>query len=197
MPWTYGQRLDKACKALIDRNKLEETEIVVIRRPLFFGKYAYGVGLSLALNSWGDWFEIKDRVQVGLEDLDCMIQSNRKTYQFNLFSSDPTMLRRIMKMPYFTFNHVRIVDESCWHLKLPKPKPKGKFYGEFGWRFAFKDPLWASVPENLELLEGLSGSYKLMTLPKTFLYLSLLSDVLLFKLVASEQLLSLEDRHSL
>ena len=189
--------MERACSALVDRNLLEEAQIVTLRRPLYFGKYSYGVGLSLSLSRWGDWFEIKDKFQSGLAGVDCLIQPNRKTYQFNSFSSDPSMIRRIIKMPYFSYNHVRIVDEKCWHLKLPKPRPKAKFYGEYGWRFEFKDPQWGLADDNLELLEGLSGDYKLITQPRTFLYLSLLSDVLLFKLVASEALLSLDDRHSL
>jgi len=197
MAWTFEQRIHRACQALIDRNKLEETQVEHYTRPLYFGKYAYGVGLSLSLSKWGDWFEVKDHIHATLDDLDCSIVSNRKTYQFNVFSSDPAMLRRLAKINYFTINHVRIVDKTCWHLKLPKPKPKGKFYGEFGWRFEFKNPKWGIEASNLEGLESLSSPYKLVTQPRTFLYLSSITDVLLFKLVAGEQLLSLDDRHDL
>lgn len=197
MVWTFEQRIHRACQALIDRSAIEESQVETLKRPLYFGRYAYGVGLSLDLKKWGDWFEVKDQVHALMADLDCAIQSNRKTYQFNVFSSDPKVLRRLMKSKDFTINHVRIVDQTCWHLKLPKPKPKGKFYGEFGWRFAFKDRHWGDKPENLEVLETLSGSYKLVVQPRSFLYLSTISDVLLFKLVASEQLLSLDDRHTL
>ncbi len=197
MPWTFEQRIQRACQALLDRSELEDSQVETLKRPLFFGKYAMGVGLSLALDRWGDWFEVKDQVHSLLDGLDAVVQSNRKTYQFNIFSSDVTVLRRLMKTSFFTFNHVRIVDKTCWHLSLPKPKPKAKFYGEFGWRFSFKDPHWGDVKENIELLEGLSGTYKLVTQPRTFIYLSILSDVLLIKLVASEQLLSLDDRHTL
>jgi hypothetical protein len=199
MPWTFEQRIQRACEALLDRNMLEEPQVEHLKRPLYYGKYAYGMGLSLRINFWGDWFEIKDEIHADLQDLDCFIQSNRKVYQFNVFSSDPAVLRRIMKKFAFTltFNHVRVVDRSCWHLKLPAPRPKEKFFGLYGWRFKFKDPMWGMVPENLEELEKLSGDYKLVLHPRSFLYLAKLSDVLIFKLVASEQLLSLDDRHLL
>lgn len=198
MPWTFEQRIHKACNVLVDRCLLEDRQIETLRRPLFFGHFAYGVGMSLALSRWGDWNEIKNLINHELQGMDMFLQSNQRTYQFNAFSSDPKMLRWFLHhRSMFTFNHVRIVDRSCWHLKLPKPKPKGKFYGEFGWRFEFKDPKWGLNEENVAELEKLSGATKLVTYPRTFLYLEKLSDVLMFKLIVGEQLLSLEDRHSL
>jgi hypothetical protein len=137
-------------------------------------------------------------ILTGLERMNTTLQSNQRTYQFNAFSSDPTMLRWfIQHQSMFAFNHVRIVDRSCWHLALPKPRPKAKFYGEFGYRFEFKDPKWGLDADNVLELEKLSGKVKLVTKPRTFLYLDKLSDVLMFKLIVGEQLLSLDDRHTL
>lgn len=198
MPWTFEQRIHKACNVLVDRCLLEDRQIETLRRPLFFGQYAYGVGLSLSLSRWGDWNEIKNLINHELHGMEMFLQSNQRTYQFNAFSSDPTMLRWFLRhRSMFTFNHVRIVDRSCWHLKLPRPKPKAKFYGEFGYRFEFKDPKWGLDSGNLTELDKLSGPLKLVTSPRTFLYLDKLTDVLLFKLVVGEQLLSLDDRHNL
>lgn len=197
MPWIYEDRIDRALKGLIDSNKLDEQDVQFVRRPLFFGKYSFGIGLSLKLDSWGEWVGIRDRVFQQLKPYDATIQNNRKTYQFNIFSKDPSVIREVKKMNFFTFNHVRIIPQSCWSIPIPKPKPKAKFYGEFGWRFEFKNPKWGIDPENLAYLDDLTGVYKIVTQPRTFLYLSQLSDVLLFKLVAGEQLLSLEDRHTL
>lgn len=130
--------------------------------------------------------------------MNATIQSNQRTYQFNAFSSDPNMLRWFIRhQSMFTFNHIRIVDRSCWHLSLPKPRPKAKFYGEFGWRFEFKDSKWGLDADNVAELDKLSGPVKLVTKPRTFLYLDKLSDVLMFKLIVGEQLLSLDDRHTL
>lgn len=198
MPWTFEQRIQKACDELVGRYLLEDSQIEVLRRPLFFGQFAYGVGLSLQMQQWGEWVHVKDMIHEGLSDLEFTLQSNQRTYQFNAFSSDPRMLRWFIKhRDVFTFNHVRIVDRKCWNLKLPKAKPKAKFYGEFGYRFEFKDRNWGKVPENIDELEKLSGPTKLVTSPRTFLYLDKLSDVLLFKLIVGEQLLSLDDRHLL
>jgi len=198
MPWTFEQRIYKVTDDLVRRWCLEETQIETLRRPLFFGRYAYGVGLSLDLPNWGEWLGIKDLINHSFKDLDMVLQSNQRTYQFNAFSSDPRMLQWFLRHRHkFTFNHVRIVERSCWHLTLPRPKPKGKFYGEYGYRFEFKDPKWGLRPDNVAELEKLSGPIKLVTEPRTFLYLDKLNDVLLFKLVVGEQLLSLDDRRDL
>lgn len=198
MPWTFEQRIQRACSALIDRSLLEETQIEVLRRPRFFNQFAYGVGLSLDFQHWADWPNIKDMILAGLKDFDSTLQSNQRTYQFNAFSSDPSMLRWFLRhQSMFTFNHVRIIDRKCWGLWLPKPKPKVKWYGEYGWRFEFKDRNWGLNDENRMELEKLSGPVKLVTSPRTFLYLDKLSDVLMFKLIVGEQLLSLDDRHLL
>lgn len=184
--------------ALVDRSLIEESQIETLRRPLYFGQHAYGVGLSLNLNHWGDWIHVKDMIQNGIKDMDATLQSNQRTYQFNVFSSNPVVLRWLIQhQSMFAFNHVRIVDRSCWHLTLPKPRPKAKFYGEFGWRFEFKDPKWGLEADNVAELEKLMGKTKLVTKPRTFLYLDKLSDVLMFKLIVGEQLLSLDDRHTL
>ena len=180
------------------RYLVEDSQIETVRRPLFFGQFAYGVGLSLKMEQWGEWLHIKDFILEGLKDLDFTLQSNQRTYQFNAFSNNPAMLRWFLKhRELFSFNHVRIVDRSCWHLKLPRPRPKGKFYELYGYRFTFKDPRWGLDQANLAELEKLSGSLKLVTSPRTFLYLDKLNDVLLFKLILGEQLLSLDDRHLL
>jgi len=177
---------------------LEETQIEILQRPLFFGQYAYGVGLSLELNFWGEWLSVKDMLTSSLQGMDLHLHSNQRTYQINAFSSDTRLLRWLIQhKSMFSFNHVRIVDRSCWHLTLPKPKPKGKFYGEFGYRFEFKNPKWGLDADNVAELEKLSGVTKLVTSPRTFLYLDKLSDVLLFKLIVGEQLLSLDDRRNL
>jgi hypothetical protein len=197
MPWTFEQRIQRVCDALVDRNLLETSQIETLRRPLYFGQHAYGVGLALLINHWGDWFEFKDRLHQAVGDLNCTIQSNRRIYQFNVFSSDPAVLRRLGRMSFLTIHHVRIVDRSTWRLQLPRPRPKSKFYGQYGWRFKFKDPLWHTVDDNLAKLDMLGGGRRLVTVPRTFLYLDRLSDVLLFKLIAAEHLLSLDDRHDL
>lgn len=198
MPWTFEQRIQRACDALVNRSLLDESQIETLRRPLFFGHHAYGVGMSLNLGHWGDWIHIKDMIQNGIHNMDATLQSNQRTYQFNAFSSNPVMLRWFYQhQSMFTFNHVRIVDRSCWHIALPKPRPKAKFYGQYGWRFEFKDPKWGLDADNVLELEKLSGPIKLVTRPRTFLYLERLSDVLMFKLIVGEQLLSLDDRRTL
>ena len=198
MPWTFEQRIQRATDALVERCLLEDSQIETVQRPLFYGQFAFGVGLSLKLAHWGEYHAVKDKIVSELKDRHMALQSNQRTYQFNAFSSDVTVLRWFLRnQSKFTFNHLRIVARKCWQLRLPKPRPKGKFYGEYGYRFEFKDPNWGLHKDNIAELDKLYGNVKLVTSPRTFLYLDRLNDVLLFKLVVGEQLLSLDDRHDL
>lgn len=186
------------CKAFVDRELLEEQQIAVIHRPLFFGQFAFGVGFTPVREQWYRYDELKEFVSSGLDDFDFVLQTNKRTLDFHAFSSDPSVLRWLLRhQSPFYFNHIRLVDRSCWTMKLPAPRPKTKFYGEFGWRISFKNSNWGVDPENAEHLERLSGPLKLVVAPRTFLYLSKLSDVLMFKLMAAEQILDIEDRSSL
>jgi hypothetical protein len=107
----------------------------------------------------------------------------------------------MQRQSHFLFNHLRLVDETCWHLSLPKPRPKRKFYDTYGWRITFRDPRWGQQDEANEALEQI-GDHKLVisdnpNKPGSFLYLSRLNDVLMFKLMHAEQIQSIEDRSSL
>jgi hypothetical protein len=199
MPWTYDQRIQRACKAFTDRSLLSEEDISVIKRPLFFGHHAFGVGFAPYAENWSRYDELKEFITSSLDGLDYTLQSNRRTVDFHLFSSDPTTLRWLIDHSGpFIINYLRLVDKACWHLKLPKPRPKTKYYGEFGWRITFKDPAWGTKSDNLEELDKLGGPTKLVVSPfRTFLYLSKLNDVLMSKLILAEQIADIEDRSSL
>lgn len=199
MPWTYDQRIHRVCKAFTDKALLTEEDISVIRRPLFFGHHAFGIGFAPYAENWSRYDELKEFITASLKGHDFTLQSNRRTMDFHMFASDPAVLRWLIKHNSpFIINYLRLVDQSCWHLKLPKPRPKEKYYGEFGWRISFKDPMWASKNSNLDELDKLGGPTKLVVSPfRTFLYLSKLNDVLMFKLILAEQIADIEDRSSL
>jgi hypothetical protein len=202
MPWTFNQRIQKACAALVERELLEEKDIVTLKRPLFFGQYAFALGFTPVREEWHRFDELKDQLTGGLEGRDYHLQTNSRTIEFHVFSSDPSVLRWVMQhQSHFLFNHLRLVDGDCWHLRLPKVRAKRKFYDMFGWRITFRDPLWGKKPDKDEALEQI-GDHKLVVSdnpnkPGTFLYLSRLNDVLLFKLINAEQIQSIEDRSAL
>lgn len=202
MPWTFEQRVQRACNALIEGDLLQESEIATVHRPLFFGQYAFGLGFTPVREKWHQYDELKELIVQGLQGLDYHLQTNRRTLEFHIFSSDPNALRWVIKHEKaFLFNHLRRVDRSCWHLSLPRPKPKTKFYGEYGWRITMRDPTWGHKRENYAELERLSGEHKLLVndypKPGTFLYLKKLSDVLMFKLMHAEAIRDIEDRSTL
>lgn len=202
MPWTYDQRIQRACKAFLDRDLLEADHIQTLRRPLFFGQYPFAVGFTPVRELWFKYDELKEFVVEGQKAYDHVLQSNRNTLDFHIFSGDPSVLRWLLKhQSPFYFNHIRMVDKESWSMRMPKPKPKTKFFEEFGWRIEFKDRKWGLNPQNVKELDRLGGPLKLTCSPranpKTFLYLSKLNDVLLFKLIVGDQILDIEDRSSM
>lgn len=199
MPWTFDQRIQKACTALVERELLSEEDIVTLKRPLFFGQYAFALGFTPVREQWNRFAELKEMLTDGLEGRDYHLQTNSRTIEFHVFSSDPMVLRWVIRyQSHFLFNHLRLVDKSCWHLSLPKARAKRKFYDTYGWRITFKDPRWGGTTENRAELERI-GDHKLVisdnpNKPGSFLYLSQLRDVLMFKLMQAEHIQSIEDR---
>lgn len=202
MPWTYDQKIQRVCNAFMDRELLEQSQIQTLQRPLFFGQYPFAIGFTPVREMWFKYDELKEFVVEGLKNSEHHLQSNRLTLEFHAFAKDPSVLRWLLKnQKPFYFNHIRLIDPACWNMRLPKPRPKTKFFEEFGWRIEFKDPKWGLNENNLVELQRLGGEHKLTCSPranpKTFLYLSKLSDVLMFKLIVGDQILDIEDRSSL
>lgn len=202
MPWTYDQRIQRACQAFLDKGLLEDSQIQTLQRPLFFGQFPFAIGFSPVRELWFKYDELKEFVVAGLKNSEHTLQSNRNTLDFHVFSGDPSILRWLLthQSPFY-FNHLRLVDQVCWNMRLPKPRPKTKFFDEYGWRIEFKDRKWGLNEQNVKELGRLGGPLKLTVSPranpKTFLYLSKLNDVLLFKLIVGDQILDIEDRSSL
>jgi hypothetical protein len=202
MPWTYDQKIQRVCRAFEDKGLLEASQIQTVQRPLFFGTFPFAISFAPVREKWFKYDELKEFVVEGLKNSDISLQSNRFTLEFHLFSGDTNVLRWLLRnQAPFYFNHLRLVDPACWSMKLPKPQPKTKFFEKYGWRIEFKDPKWALKDENIAELERLGGDLKITCSPranpKTFLYLSKLNDVLLFKLIVGDQILDIEDRSSL
>lgn len=204
MAWTYQQRIQRASQSFVDRNLLDESQITHRKRPLFFGEYAFSIGFSPLATLWTEFDSLRERIVAGLEGRDYHFTPNRSTMDFHVFSSDVSVLKWLQRnQSSFVFNHLRLVDSEYWTIPLPKAKKKTKFYNLYDWRVTLKDSQWIENPSNRELLEGLDGGYKIMTVPifyqspKTFLYLTNKSDVLMFKIMASEHILGIEDRSAL
>jgi hypothetical protein len=206
MPWTYEQRIQRVCQSLVDKNLLDKSQISNLKRPLFFGQYAFSLGFSPVANQWVAFDDLKEKIIKGLNTLDYHFHPNRSTLDYHVFSSNVTVLRWLERnQGAFQFNHLRLVNQECWGLSLPRPKRKTKFFNLYGWRVRFKDPNWGKNEDNLSLLEGLSGPYRFQESDTFFqqpssrslLYLSHKNDVLMFKIMASESILSIEDRSTL
>lgn len=203
MPWTYDQRIQRVCRSFTEKDLLDQSQIINIKRPLFFGEFSFSVGFSPVREKWYLFDELREGIIAGLDGLSYSLHPNSTTLDYHVFSSDPAVLRWLeRKQANFIFNSLRLVDESCWHLPLPRTKRKTRFFEDFAWRISFKDPAWGSRDSTEADIARLQGPTKLLVYPgphkpRTFLYLSKLSDVLMFKLMAAEEILDIEDRSSL
>jgi hypothetical protein len=203
MPWTYNQRIQRVCRSFTDKDLLDQSQILSINRPLFFGQFAFSIGFSPVREKWYQFDDLRQEIITGLEGRDYSLHPNSTTLDFHVFSSDPAVLRWLeRKQANFIFNHLRLVNESCWHLPLPRTKKKTRFFEDFSWRISFKDPAWGSRDNVAQDISRLQGRTKLVVYPgpvkpRTFLYVDKLSDVLMFKLMAAEEILDIEDRSSL
>lgn len=200
MPWTYDQRLERARTKMVDTSLLADDEVVVMSRPLFYGQYPFGLGVTPVREKWFMYDELKQRIIDGLDGLDYHMQSNSRTLQYNVFSGDVSVLRWfIQNHSPFMFNHLRIIDPDCWSWTMPDKEQRTSYYGEFNYRITFKDPAWGRQADNVQELDRLSGEHKLVVStvpnkPGTFLYLKKLNDVLMFKLMHAEAINNIDER---
>ena len=189
---------------MVDRNLLSESQITRLKRPLYFGQYAYSVGFSPNALNWARFDELKEGLVTGLQKFDHNLNANHSTLDYHVFSSDVGALRWLVahNAPY-AFRHLRLVSEEGWHLPKARTKAKSKFYNLYGWRITLRDAAWPDDPRNREFLNGLSGDHKVIQVPvfyqnpKSFIYLAHKNDVLLFKMMAAEHILDIEDRSTL
>lgn len=204
MPWTYQQRIQRVSHTLVDKNLLDISQINHLKRPLYFGQYAFSLGFSPNALNWSRFDELKDQIIEGLQGRDYHLTANHSTMDYHLFSNDVGVIRWVITHNGpFVLSHLRIIDKESWHLPRARNKKKTKFYGLYSWRVMIKDPKWLDNPKNQKFLDELSGNWKTSVPPqfyhepKTYLYLDNKNDVLLIKLMAAEQILNIEDRSAL
>ena len=185
------------CDDMVEKEIILFENICVLKRPLYWGKYFFTVGLSPTAQYWLDFPYLK-KVLLSLKNGDDFLQSNSKTIDFWFFSNTPHLLEKLIPVEeYFFFNHINIIDKKSWHLKLPKPKIKTKWYDEYSWRIEFTNKKWLLEQDNLDRLEILSDPYRFITFPGSFLYLTTLQDTIAIKLMWAEHIRNIEDRSDL
>lgn len=213
MAWTYEQRIERARNLLVDRAVMADEQVELLRRPLFFNRYRFGIGLSATPDSWYRFDEIKLAVQKGVEGMDCFVQSNSRAYQVYLFSNNPKVIRWVAQNHKEWFvNHLRLVHSSCWGKKLPAPKAKGKFFNQFTWRLRLSRFQMDMRPVETaggvmdcpfpglthHALDAIGGPHKLLRqgerLQRIFVYVDRISDLLMLKLILGPDIIEIEER---
>lgn len=185
-------------------------QIEILQRPPFFNRYRFGIGLSTTPESWHRFDELKNMVQTGVAALDCFVQSNSKSYEIYLFSSNPKVIRWMARNHRdFHVNWLRMIDPASWNRTLPAPKPKGKFFNTYSWRIRLsryrmdmkpnKDGIDCAYPGlTHHAIDAISGPKKVMRqgprFERTFVYVDRVADVLMLKLILGGDIIEIEER---
>jgi hypothetical protein len=213
MAWTYEQRVERARDLLEDRAVMSADQFETQRRPPFFNRYRFGIGLSVTPESWYRFDELKHMVQQGVAAMDCFVQSNGKSYEIYLFSSNPKVIRWMARNHRdFHVNWLRMIDPSCWSRTLPAAKPKGKFFNQYSWRLRLSR--WQMDMRPVDSASGtidcafpglthhaiaaIGGPKRTMRqgprLERTFVYVDRIADVLMLKLILGSDIIEIEER---
>jgi len=191
----FQNHLGKTLYSLLEQCLLDEEGIQVINRPLYHSKYKFTLGMSLDYSWWSSFFEIKQELTTLLEKIPNFghFHSNSTTLSFYLYSNNPETLRVLI--PYtekVKFGFLHIVDKASWDRILPTPKPKSKFYHTYNFRIRFSRSF--NGPQLESDYNKLRGAYMWShTYPNMF-YVQDARDMMLLKLLYSDDILDIEDR---
>jgi hypothetical protein len=140
MEYTWKKRTLIAIRSLLDEDDM--TRANVVKRALYFNKYRIAVHLSATPQSWPDFSDIVRDLEHALVGLDCKLVSVLPAMYTNLYCSDPKILDEITNMEHLLDIHsIDVVRPECWGLS-PKPRNKGKFYHQYGYRIKIDGMGW-------------------------------------------------------
>lgn len=188
-PNTWITEIDNAVVEFVDSGiGMDESKVKVIKRALFYTEYRCAIHLVPSIDYW---YNIDDMIQMlrgVLLGSDHKLVVTPSRLMVNIYSNDPKVFSMIAKAKeYFYAMSVAIIDESCWNIKHPKPRNKGKFYHKFSYRFKMDTN---DMPK--ESMVGLfSGEW---TISKAHVYFVDLRDAVLFRILHAEKIRDLVER---
>jgi hypothetical protein len=200
MAWTWKQRVDRAIAHYVDNGVIDEDRVSTVKRPPFFDAYKFSIGFWPSVEHWYRWDEYLEQVSKIIEPFDAKLHHNRKTLSFWIFGNDPALLKEIYKIREpMVFGFIHVVDESCWDRKLRKADKRAryKFYHQFNYRVRFS-PEWTNASKIVEGdLYRFKGKGLQSPTRSNLYYIEELNDIMLIKILYSEQISEIEDRSHL
>jgi hypothetical protein len=193
---TWQQRVYKSLLAYYNVAKLSREDVSIVCRAPYFGEYRYSLHFSPTVLNWTRFDELVKNAATMIAGRG-KLTYNPATLQINLFGNDPQLLRDMVRLDEMQFNSIHVIDESCWHWRLPPPKPKGLYYGRYRFRVRFKDRKWAENQKNIAELSNVTADWMLCHKRHTrrnFLYCASVRDVILAKLLFSDDIAEISDR---
>jgi len=186
---TWNQRLYRAAKTYLNHSLLDESQIKVVKRPLFFGKYRWGLHFSPDVSVWTLYHSVRHIVFSRLSGLEYHFVGSTRALYYNIYGNDTRTLYKLI--PYHNmleFSSLRIIAPECWHLTQPRPHNKGKFYHKYSYRAQLLDP----NEMNPAMYAGLMSSDWVCA--QGFFYCEDVRDVILFKLLHGGDIATITER---
>lgn len=188
MAYTWNQRIYRAVRTFVNHELVDEANVQVVKRALYFGQYRWALLCSPDVSYWTEYSDILRTLQNLAKGTDHRLVTSHVGLYYNLYSDDPCLLRdiRINMKDVLEFQSIRIVDKSCWHLVDAKPKNKGPYYHKFQHRVRVKEPIDPSPYKGL-----MTGEW---FVNRNLFYCHEVRDLVLFRLMNSQDILEITER---
>lgn len=188
MKFSWNQRTYKAVRTFISHELIDEGNVQLVKRALYFGQYRWALLCSPDVTLWTEYVDILNDLQSLTKGTDHRLVTSQQGLYFNLYSDDPALLgtiRRYMS-DKLEFQSIRVIHESCWHIVDIKPKNKGPFYHKFEHRVRVKEPIDPSPYKGLMIGEWFVN--------KNLFYCHEVRDLVLFRLMNSQDIVEITER---
>ncbi len=191
----FQNHLGRNVYRFLEQCLLDEERLRVVSRPLYHSKYKFAVGISVPVQNWNQYVEVKQQLSDALDTLEDhgYFNSNSNTMSFYLYSNNPDVLELLEPFDgTVEFTFLNIIDKAWWDRKLPPTKPKSKFYHIYNYRVRLSSKIDAkSFAEDAKKFQG--PAVFSHTFGNLF-YLRDTRDMMLLKLLYSDHIIDVEDR---
>ena len=185
MEYTWKKRTLVAIRTLLqDDDDMSRANLV--KRALYFNKYRIAVHMSANTQTWPDFPDIVQDFERALVGLDCRLVSVLPALYCNLYCNDPDILEKVQDMSdSLELHSIDVVRPECWNLS-PKPRNKGKFYHQYGYRIKLDNGGWDQPFR--DLMVGAWYQYG------PFLYCADSRDVVMIRLLYGSKIKQISER---
>lgn len=171
--------------------------LILVERPKFYGQYEYSVSMSLNLGDWHLYFDHKEELS-DLINHNGIVSGSKLLLTYYVFTNATPIIDHIIdwaSIQSIDIHSVKKIDPSFLHVELKRKKylKKGNWYGMYPYRIRLKRMFF----DFSDIKDKLSGKVHVSGNNPALIYFSHLNDVVLFKLLYSENIIEIHDAHTL